>query len=346
MKRVWIAIILLGLLLTGCAWREEPEDTEPVPETTAPGLYQPQSTVEQQTEGAVRRYDLPGEDYCWISIVGDQLLLASSTESVTELMLLGGAEGRTVATAQIPMDLSAEDVSWRATHSGFAYYNSQLGDVVFLDSQLQERDRIPLPQEMIGQPLISEDGSVIFYCTVDEIRVLETEYKITRRIKSHNCTDQKLIDTYFDGSLVGCYIRDGNGNANQYYLSSENGLTVASDIKMTALYTYGETYLALRQEGETQQVILGSREGTHLTLAVESQIAPALELGGVVSYHAADNILDLTFYQLDGTEAGKVAVTDIAQPQMLVADRWSHSVWVLTRDLTTNANILLRWDLS
>ncbi len=347
MKRFWIVFMLLGLLLTGCTNREPDTEITEATETTAPELYQEHSAIEQATGGAVRRYDLPGTGYSWLSAIGDKLLLAQCADGKTKLTVLSGTDYDIGATAELPVDLSLENACWQTTHGGFAYYDPQTHKVVFLDPQLQLSDEVDMPEDMTGDPVISADGGEIFYCTTGQIRVMETEHKISRLIKSHDCVEQKLLGAYFNGDVVACYIEDIDNHINVHYLSSENGQTIVADNDVDAVYTYENMYLALRQEGVVQQSVVGFRDGTPMDMQVDTQLASVLELGGIVGYAGDETGMTFSLYMLDpGTKTGEVTVTGIGMPRQILADRWSSCVWVLTTDAQTGANILLRWDPS
>lgn len=346
MKRTWIVIILLSLLLAGCAGIHDPDtDNTAMTEPVAVGLYQHESIIELKTGGAVRRYDLPAESYSWISAIGDKLLLAEPGDGATRLTVLNGAQCVPGATAELPIDLSGEDACWQATHSGFAYYDPQNHKVVFLDPQLQPLDEVSMPEDMTGQPMISADGGEIFYCTDGQIRVLETQHKISRLLKSHDCVSQKLVGSYFDGDIIACYIEDLDNRVSIQYLSAENGQTLAADGNIAALYTYGDTYLALRQDGVLWQNIVGNRNESPMDLQVQTEMASALELGGAVGYEATDAGVNFALYMLDsGLKTAEVTVAGIGSPRQILADRWSNCIWVLATDAQTGANILLRWN--
>ena len=66
MKKLWI-ILFAVLVLSGCA-NEEPVETTTeavttTAETTPPGYYVPRSSVEKNSDGAVRMYQLPDEHH-------------------------------------------------------------------------------------------------------------------------------------------------------------------------------------------------------------------------------------------------------------------------------------------
>lgn len=346
MKKL-LALVLALLILTGCAGQTDMEssDQTSASETQKPGLYTAGSAVEQHTNGAVRRFDLPEGNYSCLAGIGDKLLLAQTGEQ-TRMTVLAGKDLQPVISAQIPVDLSAQESRWQATHSGFVYYAEGEKQAVFLDPQLQELNRVEMPEDMQGKPVFSNDGGEIFYCTQGEIRALEVERQISRLLKSHNCNAQELLGSYFDGGILGCRIENTDGNVNIVYLSAENGQTLAADGAITDLYSYGNTYLVLRTDGVVRQRIIGTLETAPSLVNTDAEMVGALELGGVLGYHGSESGLMLEFYELaSGMKTAAVSLEGFELPQAVLADRWTNSIWLLTADLETGRQVLLCWDV-
>ena len=349
MKEFLVMMLVLILLLAGCASEGTPEhtgsDTTAATEATAPGLYISDSTIEQQTQGAVRLYGLDNENYLWLSAIGDKLLLAAEGEQ-TELTLLTGAGCVPAATAVLDTNLAVG--SWQATYSGFVYYLESENQAVYLDPQLQELERIQLPEEIQGRPVFSPDGGEIFYCVGQEIRALETERKLSRLIKSHACTRQTLLGCYFEGKVLACGVEYEDGEQGTIYVSAETGQTLSNDDAITGLYTYETNYLCLRTEGSVQQHIIGTLDGTAQHMNVEGGVLTGgLELGGVVHYSVSeDNTLSLGFFDLaSGKKTAAISLPGVGMPEDILADRWTGCLWLLVNNPQGEGKALLRWDL-
>ncbi len=343
MRKTLVAVLALLLLLAGCKGSDAPETTEnsTAAETVPQGIYIADSDIEQQTQGAVRAYQLEADSYSWLAAIGDKLLLARG-DSGTELTLLTG-DTCIPAKTELATDLTAQEACFRATYSGFVYYNPDTREAVYLDPQLQQVNAVRLPEEMQDKPVFSPDGSQIFYCTDREIRVLEVEMNISRLIRSHNCASQQLMGCYFEGKVLCCRVVDEEENTSVLYLSAETGQTLSTDSAMTALYSYENDYLALRMDGSVRQRIFGNLDTAPQQLNTDSSfVAAALELGGAVCYGTAENgDLHLDFYDLAaGRRSAAIDLPGVGMPQSILADRWTGCLWLLT-----DGNTLLRWDV-
>lgn len=338
MKKVLFCLALV-LLMTGCAVSEGPEETTEtsVPETTQPGLYAEESAIEQQTNGAVCRYNLP-EQYDEITAIGDKLLLVKQGDYLS-LTQLSGETCVIVNTAELP-----SSGVWQATHSGFVYYDAQRRNIVFLNSQLKEQEIVSLPEQILGDPVISADGATVFYCTETDICALETGYKISRPIKSHICNDQRVLGSYFDDALLACYIEEVGGVTKTVYLSALDGHTVAEDNSISQLKTFEDSYFTVRQDGSAQQTVIGIREGTPQILQISSQPFSALEIGGVIGVNSDENRILLDYFDVvTGMKTASAQLDGYKDVKSVYADRWNQCVWLLCTDVTDSAQVLLRW---
>ena len=348
MKRLLVAVIV-AVLLAGCGGQDTPETTQDTADLathpSSQGLYDPDSEVEQQTDGAVRAFDLGKNGYHRISAIGDKLLLVSG-ETHTELTVLSGAACVPTATGVFAVDLLQGGC--QATYNGFAYYDVQNNQAVFLDSQLQEVNRIQLPEGVQGLPAFSADGGEIFYCIGQEIRALDTQRGLSRLIKSHSVKSQTLLRTCFDGKLLVCRAENEAGQWSTLYISSETGETRSTDENIESLDSFDEQYLVIRMDGSIQQRIVGTLDGMPQQMNVpQEHVVPALALGGIVGYDTDDsNGMHMSYYELSsGKKTASVTVTGVGAPMAFWADRWTGCVWILVNALEEDSQQLLRWDV-
>lgn len=332
--------LLFVLLFAGCSTQKPVETTEStVPttqETTPKGLYIPGSDPEKQTNGAVRQYRIDDPEAQLLGFISDKpLILASGMLSV-----LSGDD--CVPTASIPVPKNFENC--QTTHKGVVYYNEEEKAAIFLDTQLREENRIALPENLIAPPVFSGNGNEIFYCQGQEIRSIDVEYGISRLIRTHACTNQTLLGSWFDGKVLACHIQREDGEET-LYISGQTGELLSNDEHLEGLSSYQDRFLAQRKDGSVTQWIVGSLEDVPRQLTgISGKVVSALELGGVVDIRESD-ALDLTFYSLTSGETTAQVQLAVPAPRAVFADRWCGSVWLLTDMEGENASCLLRWRL-
>lgn len=350
MKRFLVVLGAIVLLLVGCTDQATPttEQTtsDPTVEETQTGLYVSSGEVEKNTDGAIREYRLEGKRYDTIAAVGEKVLLVSREKNL-DLVMLSGADGIVSGRATIKEDVLPDKNGYRATYNGVVYYDAKENCAVYLDSQLQELNRVALPDDLEGVPVFSDDGVEVFYCVGQEIRGYNTEMKISRLVKSQLCTRQELLNGYFGGRILSCNVVDTEGESNTLWISTETGQTVATDNLIEQLWTFEDDYLALRTDGSVQQRIFGKLDGKPKEMTVmDGQMVSALELGSTLRWvKTKKGVLKLSVYNLStGKKTAAISTNVSATPKSFLADRWSQCVWILMED--ENQDYLLRWDLS
>lgn len=338
MKKFWLLLLVL-LVLSGCAVQEVPETVEsstttelPTTEETIPaGYYVPDSELETKTGGTIRQYNLPGNGYRSVYAIGDQLLLTSRAFN-PELLVLTGEDCAPTATFTLP----AED--GYALYNGYVYYEAQSKQLVFLDAQLNEASRLQVPENTLGVPLVAPDGEEVFYCVDKNIYALDVTRNLSRLIKTHTYTEMNLKQCYFDGDLISCRV-DGD---KTIYVSTETGQTMYAQNDVQDLFTYEKNYLALRTDGSVQQRIVGTLDTDGMQLNIPDEyVLGALELGGYLGWSLQeDSTLAFNFYDAEtGKKTATITLPNMGAPVDAYADRWSNSIWILVNEGKT----LLQW---
>ena len=347
MKRICIGFFLILLLLAGCAKGGDaidPTTESKTTEETLPELWMQSSPVEQQTEGAVRQYDIGGKNYCTICAIGDQLLLIENGER-TELTVLYGETCVPTATATLNVSMSAENACFQALQNGFLYYQADTNQAILLDLQLQTKDAVSLPKDLEGTPVFSQDGDTAYYCVGQEIRAFDMERKLQRLVRFHSCEKQTLLGCYMEEELLSCQVEDVAGNTQVIWVSGQTGQTVSTDQSIKKIWTYADNYFLTRMDGIVEQRIFGvaGKNPKELTFS-DGEVASALELGGALKWsYNEKGKLKLSFYNLkSGKKTSAVTLNEVGKPKVFLADRWNQCVWILTE--TESGDSLLRWD--
>lgn len=345
MKKLPVILVIL-LLFTGCSTQAE----QPTTQTTAveeTGLYVPSSAIEQQTGSAVVQYALDAQVHQRISTIGDKLLLITDAQQ-PELLMFYGEELLPGARAVLPEGFDPAADSWRTTYHGFVYYDAQTKSAVFLDPQLQEQNRVQLPEDVQGSPLFSADGNEIFYCLGQQLHSLDVERGLSRLIRSFDGRTPTLLGCLFEGKVLACSVESAEGDVQAVYISAQTGRTLSQDEEILSLETYEAQYLAVRMDGIVEQRLFGTLEGQTQQLTLpEGNLASALELGGAVCWQTdSEGALQLDYYDLAaGKKTASVALQGAGEPKAFLADRWSDSLWLLSQEEQTGAQMLLRWNV-
>lgn len=348
MKRM-IMLLLALLLLTGCAAQpvETTVATEPPTEPEPQGLYDPDSTLEAQTKGAVRVYPLEQEGVAEIALMGNRLLLINADKTLT---VLQGALAEELATLKIQEQISLWQNNADVSNQGLAYYSVYQNAVILRNPKLQENERFAMPEDLQGEPAICLQSQQIFFCTPGKLQALDMQTGITRLIKDHSYQDQRLCGSFFDGQLLCCQLIDENNSTEVVFVSTVTGETLGSDATLTGLQTAGELFFGNRSDGYVQQQIIGDRSNPELLCLLDTQddqqTFAALEMGGAVSCRLEETGAVLSLHHLQqGRITARITLPDVAQIHAVAAD--AEYVWLLATPRDANdGQLLLRWQVA
>ncbi len=347
MKRLWLilpaAIMLTAILLTGCKKEQPQVSTEPsAPEEESKGLIVKDSAVEQQTGGAVSVYTLPKDTYFDLAGMGNHLL----TLGRNGLTLLTGEKGEVLAT--LPTTEITPLTVMDTAVTGLAYYLPSVRQVVVLNPQLQMGTQMEMPENIVGNPVISLVRNEVFYSTGNELRGLNLNTGISRLIRQQTAGTQTLLGVYFNGTVLLCQMTNGTETV-MTYISSETGQTLGNAQKVSNLQTYGENFYANWMDGTVRQSVFGTRQDTYSCF-----LAPrpgedtaggrqsVLEMNGIVDYVKTAGGIEFSFYDLDtGRCTSRVMVPNMMMPTQLCCD--GSRIWILTAD---EQNSLYSWDIT
>ncbi len=353
MKRLFLILLTLLLLLSGCAQTQLQDVTEnSTGESTdesieePAGLYLPDSEIELQTGGGVLAYAMDRNDYIRLIQMRNKLLLVTSGEQA-RLTALFGRHCEIVASADVSYDFAAETASFQTTSWGMCYYIEGERTVVFLDPDLQQIKSISLPRDARGKALINPQTQEIYYCVGAEIRAYNPDTGLSRLIKKQSCNSQRLCDIYFSGAVISCEVTDMQGQVFVAYISTQTGETLRKDENLLHLQTQGDDYFAIRKDGMIRQQILGQLSGESLARSINVSgenltFAPAFSIGGMVTYQTLEEGIQLSYYDLT---TGKKSSQLTLPGQMKVVSTLSDKdyFWILTA--TDTAQVLYRWDI-
>lgn len=343
MKRL-LVILMVVLLLVGCGKKTPPAVTEPTnSEEQDYGLYEPGSSVEQGTEGAVRQYKLPEDTYFGLTGIGGNVL-AMGQKGMT---MLTGDLAQGVTSLETTELFAASVIDTHAT--GLAYYLPGTRQVKMLNPQLQVTLDLTLPEAALGKPVISLAKYEVYYSTGSEIRALNINTGISRLLRQQTVANLTLVDAYFGGEVLLCQLADENGSPQLAYVSTETGQTLNGGLDISNLQTNGAEFFADWQDGTLLQSVYGIRGAESKRFSApgipEGKTggrAVLLAMRGVVYYTETDSGLELSYYNLStGKHTAQVVIPGLKTPAKLCSD--GTHIWLM---VTEGEPMLYRWDIS
>ena len=185
MKR-WLTILLALMLLLGGCKENAGNNTTALPTTappTEPGLYNADHPIGAQTDGMVRVYPLDFSGSVSAAFMGEDLLIFSNDEDSTTITRLSGGTCAVKQKLELDRLLSLNDGSVRLTDQKFVYYDDQTKELVVYDSTLKQSERLALPQDMQGKPVLTQDLTAVYYTTGEELRQYDLTGGISRLIR-------------------------------------------------------------------------------------------------------------------------------------------------------------------
>ena len=229
MKR-YIALLLTALILCGCAAEPQPESTALpetseilVTETTAPvvipeGLYDAESYLEEMTSGALQVYPLNRSDAVAVVRMGADLLLFSG-ENATTLTKLSGDTRYISAVANLNCVIDAANPSVKVSEKGVTYFDEASRELVFLDANLKEGNRVAMPEDMVGTPALSANRKNLYYHTEDTLRTIDLDSGLNILIREMGLPIDSIQALHANDSILACQVTDSYGTPSTLFLS-------------------------------------------------------------------------------------------------------------------------------
>lgn len=348
MKRLLLPLMLI-LLLLGCSNPPQGEvfpstqATQPTELTEPPGLYEKNSALETDTGGALRFFRPEQEDCYAMDIMDGDVLLFSGVER-TVLTRFTGDTLYPIAQAKLDCLVFPEDASFCAGPKGVTYYDETARAVVFLDNDLKEVSRIPMPEDAVGSPVLSANRLRLFYCTADAVRVWDLETGLDRLLKQISYPYQVVAGTLFSDTVVQCILEDEGGTYTAF-LSAETGELAADLCQGYQVTGAGSHYYASADSGILTQWLYGTADSEPKMLTPADPFAGVWfleETQGAVACSFMETEVKLDYYDL--AERHRMAALTLSPEftpwQMEPA---GEKIFILGRDGETT--VLYLWDV-
>ena len=350
MKRCLSLLLSVVLLLGGCAGHSDsaqPEQTKPV--VTAPPppdfvVYREAHSIQVLTHGAVRCYDIEGEDYYGFLPLHEGVLLLSGEEETTLTYVhdVGQPLRSTISGRYICVD------SLWITELGPCYYDEAAHTLVFLDDTLVESSRISLPEKLNAIPVLSSNGQLVYYYDGEALRCLELRSGISRLLKESHYPKQQVQRLHCGDTVLECRISDDDGE-KMLLISTETGETLFESKTPIELLSRDQEYFARWNEAEQDLLLFGQLGQTfqRLTPQYEGQVCPLFGLPYLLTYDTDSTGTDMVCYDLEtGNSLSRIRLAGIGSPVGIVKQQQEKKIWFLAENLFTGEEDLYCWDPS
>lgn len=342
------ALLLIAAVLTGCAAQASSvQDASGVSQgavTESVSLYDPNSAVEADTQGAVRSFPLGGACYEELFFLGDNLALLACEEDSTTMVTLSPETGNVLSSARFPFRVSTADPSFLCLNGGFSVYDPAGNEIHRFDGNLQPLTGIPAPEDITGPPILSADGTTLYYCTPTAIRALDISSGISRVIKEAAYPGQVLSGLHAQETVLYCTYAEEDGQ-HALFLSTQNGSTLYLGQDVRQLITTASRHYALLQQGNQTAWVFGDGEGTKQMLLTDSeiQILPQMHSAIEIS-RVSDRMVSLDCISLDtGYRTASVRLPSGVLPAGFTASD-NGRIWFLGDDPNDGGSVLYCWD--
>lgn len=342
MKSV-LPLILACLLLCGCSRESIPEETILPSASVAEDMQEP-----EQYGGAVQTFPLTLQKVRSFRAVGDQLLLFSGQGSTT-LTLADRESFEELATVTLDFQLEPEDPSLRLHPDGrISFFDPDQEETVVLDASLKELRRIDAPGSLTGQPILSDNGKTLYYCTASDVRAWDLESGIHRCVKEMAFESQYLTDVLLNGAVLQCLVTDGGMERTRFF-SSENGRLLFEGPGDYSVITEADCFYASVPAGTYRVQVFGEYNQppqmlVPSDLGAEVFFLPQQE-GAVSARSLEDDRVLLEYYDLPtGRRTGALPLDPLQLPASV--ESIGGSLYILTYDPARDQELILRWDMA
>lgn len=347
-------LILMCLLLCGCA-SETTKTEPPLPSaTTAPSeikpasMYAPDHYLEKQYDGALKVYPLTMRKVQGIRAIGDDLLVFSGYGS-TNLTVL--EEGELIPTASLTLDfeLDPRDPSLQITGEILSYFDPVQREVVVLNRELEVLHRVPMQDNMIGSPVLSQDRKTVYYCTPNAVMAWNLDSSIHRTVKDMTYEAQTILGLHLKDTVLQCLIQDGT-TEKTLFLSVKTGQLLYQHKGNVTTRTHEDGFYAELPIGEANRLVFGNTFGQTMALYPEDPAADSFYLphlnSVVTSSILEDEHIQLRCYSLDtGHKQAALTLEPLQYPKSIVSTS-NGAVYILFYEPANDCHVIYRWDLT
>lgn len=347
MKTRMFSILLVLLLLCGCGAPQAPAKTP-----TAPPVSVTEVPTEAAEKGAITEpltaYPLEENTASALAMFGDDLLLFYSYDQ-TVLTRFDTDAMMPVATMKLDCSIYPGDATVQISEKGITYLDEFTRELVFLDQNLKEVKRFPVPENALEMPALSQDRRILYYMTSTGLRALDLESGIDRLVREMSYSYQSITDLHCGSTIIRCGVSDHNGTWRYLFLDCETGRILFEQSDYITLYTAPDRYFAITMDGSYEERLTGIPGEQVRMLNCHTPNAschPILEQDAVVVVtDLSDTRSVLDYYRLsDGMHPSSLPLPEGVYPWTVTGSADSGCIWFLSYDPNLGCDVLYRWN--
>lgn len=337
-----LTLALAIMLLCGCG-RILPEES-PLPSETQPLSAVEETSEPEACQGALQVQALTLTDAQGLRSFGEHLLLFSGREQTT-LTVLSVPELTIQASLSLDFSLSDHDPSLQFHPDGtLSCYDPEARETLVLDGSLQILRSIAAPGDLTGLPLLSDDGTTLYYCTASGVRAWDLDSGIRRRVKEMRSDSQTLTGLLMDGTVLQCQVTEGT-SVRTLFLSAQDGRLLQEKKGEVSVVSSDDRYYAAVPAGSVPVSVFGTSDsGPQMLVPADPEAARFFlpDCNGLVAVATQEAQTQLEYYRLDtGARISALTLAGFQSPAALAGI--GDSLYILTRDSAKERDILCRW---
>lgn len=339
MKRIGV-LFLMMTLLCGCG-KNPAAQAAPLP--PASGQWRLAGSPASETPEAINRdglriFPLESANVCAVMAMGEDLLVIRQEESAAIFIRLDGQHLSQKARASLPLRLSEGAPEVRLYPGRIHCYDED--QVLVLSENLEQMQRIPVPEDALGSVFLSGNGRFLYYSTEHAVRCLDLSSGISRILKED--PGKALLGLYWDDQVL--LSREEDVWA---FLSTQTGQTLWQDRREIHIATQAEHYYAALHDGLwTVPVFDGEAARPQMILPEAEQarhcFLPESRACLLVQTFPEEEQVRLNFCDLEeGGVTGTVTFSARCYPRFFTGI--GADVFFLLYDDTQHCDVLCRW---
>ena len=337
--------LLLCLLLCGCA-AEGPSAETTLPDSQVPSvLSEARRDLETRYDGELELFPLDIPKVQGLRATSQGILVFSGYGSTT-LTLMEPDTLSSIASYTLDWELDPLDPSLQIWEDGISCFDPHSREMLLLDTSLQPKEHISLPEGVQGSPLFSQDRRILYYCTANTIRAWDRNTSFHRCLKELPYPEKTLTGLHCKDTVLQCRIPEKD-SVRTLFLSTDTGQLLSEKQGDVTLLTEGTSFYGILPGNPYPSLVFGETDGAIQELfpktAPESCTYLPMENLAVTTASLKEGYR-MELYRLDsGTLESALTLEAYHHPSHIFLDS-SNRICFLIYDPEYDCPVFCRWD--